>query len=160
VQTVKMRFRTDNWSYADLKAHGWTKEKLAAEFEHPLDYADALDATPMAQPGDVWRVHWYREGGVEGPLAGYAICCIKCGHVHQWTTANNCKTNLQDVSYTNNDGQLITHKSCEHVRTGSGSCWQWTGSAEDNSLTASPSLQETGSCGFHGFLENGQLKSC
>lgn len=56
----------------------------------------------------------------------------------------------------------VTHTSsgtkCQH--SGVGSCWVWTGSAEANTLHASPSLhalKEKGACGYHGFLQNGIL---
>lgn len=157
--SVRMRFRTDGWHYADLKTYGWTREKFA-EMRN-IDYIDAFDATPAAQPGDVWRIKWYKEGIEKGPLAGYAICCLQCGHVHQWTTAGNCQTDLQEVRYKNKNGEDQSYMACIHKRKGEGSCWQWTGSAEDNVLTASPSLLVThGDCNFHGRLQSGELKDC
>lgn len=99
------------------------------------------------QPGDVWRIHWYKQDG-QGPVAGYAICCPGCGKIHHWTTANNCKTKGQkDPAYP----YMCTH-------SGVGSCWDWTGSAEGNTLTGRPSLQVTADdCHWHGYLTNGKL---
>ena len=94
---------------------------------------------PAPKPGDTWLIRWYRPGGAEGPIAGYAICCPGCRKVHDWTTATNCKP-------------------CSHQ--GISSCWTWTGSAEANVLTASPSLhsvKDLGGCGWHGHLINGVL---
>lgn len=134
---MQMRFLTGGSHIADLKAAGETN---GADF-----YEQALwDATPTAVPGDVWRVRWARTIGTnaDGPIAGYAICCSLCLRVHWWTTALNCLP-----------------KPCPHE--GVGSCWTWTGSAESNLLTASPSLhclKEKGGCGFHGWLQNGILR--
>jgi len=155
---VRMRFRTDGWHYADLKALGWTRERFFAEYSQLPDYFNKFVETPPAQPGDVWRIHWYKEGG-QGPLAGYAICCPKCGHVHNWTVAGNCSGKKHTIKYLGSDGSERFYDICEH--NGVGSCWTWTGSAEDNTLTASPSLQVTSpECGFHGWLENGELRAC
>jgi hypothetical protein len=157
-----MRFRTDGWHYADLKTHGWTRERFVEEYKERVpDYLDKFEATPIAEPGDVWCIHWYKEGIEQGPLAGYAICCIKCGHVHNWTTAGNCQTDVQAVHYTGTDGSDQQYPACAHKRTGAGSCWNWSGSAEDNTLTASPSLLVTDQkCGFHGWLQDGELRAC
>jgi hypothetical protein len=127
-----MHFRTDGNHIADLKAQGIAYDEW---------YARALwDATPIAELGDTWRLTWYRRYG-HGPIAGYAICCPLCRQVHYWTTARNC---------TN---------PCPHQ--GNSSCWTWTGSAEENRLSASPSLycvKEYGGCGWHGFLTDGVLR--
>lgn len=95
---------------------------------------DELQGAEPAVPGDCWRCFW-----LAGAFAGYAICCLKCLQVHHWTTATNCVP-------------------CPHESVGS--CWTWTGSAEDGTLTASPSLHcvaESGGCGYHGWLQNGVL---
>ena len=106
---------------------------------------EVKDDRPAPEPGDTWAIHWHGggDGLIRGPLAGYAICCPKCRAIHHWTTANNCSS-LKPGS-----------ASCGH--SGSGSCWQWSGSAEGNALTASPSLHASGSCGWHGWLKNGIL---
>lgn len=157
---VKMRFRTDGWHYANLKTHGWTRERFVAEMHHEPDYINTFEATPIAEPGDVWRMYWYKENG-DRPLNGYAICCIKCGHVHLWGTAGNCQTDVQEVHYKDDAGNDKSYKSCVHKRTGTGSCWNWTGCAEDNTLDCKPSLLVTHSdCNFHGFLDNGMLRFC
>lgn len=110
--------------------------------EEPLWFEPSeLAGFEPAQQGDVWRIHWH-----SGPLAGYAITCPKCKQVHQWTTALNCR-----------------EAGCPH--NGVSSCWKWTGSPEEGTLTASPSLHcvtewkgnPTGGCGWHGHLSNGQM---
>lgn len=158
---MKMRFRTDGWHYAGLKAAGETFENHYQPEHFSGVNADKyevwkkhFDDTPKAEPGDVWRIHW--AAPIDQPdrkdIAGYAICCIGCGKVHHWTTARNCSQTVDKP----------WGKSCAHVEA-RGSCWQWSGSAEDNNLTASPSLQvtehetEPGGCNFHGHLENGDL---
>lgn len=152
-----MRFRVDSWSAAE------DVTRIArGERSHFLDHMAHLDparlaelrATPPAQPGDVWRVRWYAAEG-EGPIAGYAIGCPTCGLVHSWTTANGCAAGRRAIEGSPG------HTVCEH--SGVGSCWTWSGSAESNLLTAAPSLHcvlALGGCGFHGFLENGQLRHC
>lgn len=126
---TKMHFRTDGWHIADLKTKG-----------EPYDdfYSKALwDSIPPATPGDVWRVLWST-----GPIAGYAIGCPLCTQIHAWTSALNCSNK--------------THTgSCAH--SGVGSCWTWTGCAEDGTLSANPSLYAVRACGWHGWLRNGVL---
>ncbi len=156
---VKMRFRTDGWHYADMKAKG-TDYLPYCQTDEQKKY---WNETPVAEPGDVWRIHWsaYDEAiqqNIDGPLAGYAICCLKCKGVHAWTTANNCNQPIER-SYINEKSEEVKYQSCVH--NGVGSCWNWTGSAEDNQLSGTPSLLVTdGVCGFHGFLTNGILKEC
>jgi hypothetical protein len=135
---TRIRFRSDSSHVADLRAVGKARPDYIG--------AEEWDAVAAAQPGDTWRVHWYKEdadgNSMEGPFAGYDICCPGCRRVHAWTTALNCLP-----------------KPCPHE--GKGSCWQWTGSAEEGTLTASPSLysvKEKGGCGWHGFLANGTLR--
>jgi hypothetical protein len=154
---VRMRFRTDSALMADdiaARARGETTQWF---------HDHELDATPPAEPGDVWRVRW---GGAEhppggGPIAGYEICCTTCKHVHAWTTATNCSTRREfEWSYVDKDGVTQSGKGWTCAHSGTGSCWTWTGSAEENTLSASPSLwsvPEKGGCGFHGYLTDGVL---
>jgi len=133
---TQMHFRTDGSHWADLKAQNleWWDLGLTDSKER-----EGFRRTPIALPGDTWRLSWYRLEG-KGPCAGYAICCPLCRKVHYWTTARNCKP-------------------CPHE--GNSSCWTWSGSAETNRLTASPSLycvKELGGCGWHGFLTDGVLR--
>ena len=142
-----MRFRSDSDIRAEYHARHDRGEALAL---CPCGSADCDEkaqhflGTPPAEPGDTWRVHWARTVDQVGPpaLAGYAICCPKCRLVHLWSSASNCASK-------NADG------GCAH--TGVGSCWNWTGSAEDNRLSASPSLYALHACGWHGFLTDGEL---
>lgn len=161
---VRMRFRTDSAHIAELKRQGKTFE---AETFSGWPTREEWDATPAAEAGDTWRVRWaatieQRAAGMtEGPIAGYAIGCIKCKDVHRWTTATNCATRKPyTFTYVDHDGvtQTVNSTRCDHE--GTGSCWVWTGSAEANTLHASPSLHaliERGACGYHGHLENGIL---
>lgn len=137
---TRIRFREGSWLQADDAAR-------IARGQETLYYdPPELVGVEPAQPGDCWRAHWHALSGV-GPIAGYAICCPKCLQVHSWTSARNCKP-------------------CPHQ--GIGSCWQWSGSAEDGTLTASPSLHALAKgpkvgidghgCGWHGWLQNGELK--
>lgn len=147
---TRIRFRTDS-SFAADDAARVLRGHNAMWFDN-----DELKDVEPAQPGDCWRVRWARTvdmpEGAEGAIAGYAICCPKCKQVHNWTSARNCPRV---------DGV------CKH--SGLGSCWTWTGSAEEGTLTASPSLHSldddndggaadngTG-CGWHGYLRNGEL---
>lgn len=145
-----IRFRTDSAHTADDAA------RLARGVETTYYDPPELEGIEPARPGDTWRVRWKAtieqeaQGISEGPIAGYAICCPKCLQVHFWTTALNCAS-LRPLP----GGGSV----CDH--SGVGSCWAWTGSAEDGTLTASPSLHsvaEKGGCGWHGFLTNGELR--
>lgn len=136
-----MNFRTDSAHYAELATN---PAKVREWYGDQPDIMAEIEKTPPAQPGDTWRLHWAGEGDM---LAGYAICCPKCREVHRWTSANNCHE--QEV-----DGLCIHERSTNGGQLGS--CWQWTGSAEDNHLTASPSLQ-IHTCGWHGWLRDGEL---
>lgn len=168
-----MRFRTDGWHYADLKTFGWTwdgdgEKSYGKSYRGSPDEAEAkkcFEETPKAEPGDTWRQFWSHhdenDKQIDDRLAGYAICCMGCGHVHAWTTASNCQFNLTEHHYTDKDGKDVAYKVCGH--SGVGSCWVWTGSAEEGTLTARPSLQvtldkyEPGGCNWHGYIDNGDL---
>lgn len=160
---VRVRFRDDGWIVADDAAAFIRGDKLL--FNHPVEELIGIEP---AKPGDIWRSRWYaselRDGQyvqVDGPLAGYAICCPKCLHVHSWNQATNCVFELQPREWTKLDGTVESYNVCGH--NGKGSCWNWTGSAEDGTLSASPSLHSNeakGGCGWHGFLTNGLMKHC
>ncbi len=104
------------------------------------------------QAGDTFRIYWYHMVNgkqVDDQLAGYMICCPKCLTLHSWTSAKDCKV-----------GTSPTQVYCDHQRNRT-SCWTWTGSAEDNKLSASPSLQvvkgKDQPCDWHGVLTDGVL---
>jgi hypothetical protein len=124
---TKMCFRTDG-----------------SHFDH-----DKPDNRPKPKPGDTWRIFWYHKVNgiqVNDRIAGYAICCPKCGRIHSWTSAADCSGRVEKGI-------------CEHQLNRT-SCWTWTGSAEDNQLSATPSLhcvEDRGGCGWHGNLTNGVL---
>lgn len=144
VSETRIRFRTDHAFAADDAA----RRERGEEMEWHRTKRE-LARTPPARPGDTWRLRWALSAGEKGagPIAGYAICCPKCLRVHHWTTALNCPSG-----------------SCPH--RGKSSCWTWTGSAEEGTLNASPSLhcvtewngKPTGGCGWHGFLTAGVLR--
>lgn len=147
-----MNFRTDSEYYATCKVFACNDDgTLKATAEADLAFLSAEDraatlATDLPKPGDTWRLEWH-----SGPFAGYAICCPKCKRIHHWDSANNCA-----------DG--VINGICKHRRTEDGgqlgSCWVWSGSAEDNSLSAQPSLHVSLGCGWHGWLTNGVLTEC
>lgn len=152
---VRIRFRTDGWFMADDAATFVRGEKML--WHHT---PDELIGTEPAQPGDIWRSQWHRAEG-EGPIAGYAICCPKCLHVHAWCSASNCNAPRRTFSWT--DDQGVEHQGSVCIHSGEGSCWTWTGNAEDGTLSASPSLhcaEALGGCGWHGHLTNGVMKHC
>jgi hypothetical protein len=137
---VRMKFREHGSHVADLKAQGryWTPEATAVSLE-------MWNSIAAAEPGDVFRIRW----SVTDAVAGYAICCVRCKKVHYWTSALNCALRKPEG---------LGLGFCGH--DGIGSCWVWTGSAEENNLTASPSLHsvlDRDGCGFHGWLQNGRL---
>jgi hypothetical protein len=149
---ARIRFRSDNRYIAEQKALGRGFERVASWATR-----DLFDATPAAEPGDIWRVYWYslEAPGHLGPPAGYDICCITCRRVHSWNTATNCAS--RKPIREEGTGKVIGY-TCAH--SGVSSCWQWTGSAEEGTLTASPSLysrEDLGGCGYHGFLRNGEI---
>lgn len=150
--TTRMRFRTDNNTIALMKALG--QPMIRADWCTPEEW----DATEPAQPGDVWRLRWYAQNG-EGPIAGYAICCPKCLRVHHWSSAGNCGSR-RERELPDGEGTVGgKYTMCDH-QVARGSCWDWTGSAEENTLSETPSLLETGTCGWHGYLTNGELRPC
>lgn len=158
---IQLRPRKDSWYIAETKAK--RPERVLPGESIEWCSQEQWDATPPAQAGDCWRTRWAlgveerKAGLIEGPIAGYAICCIKCGGVHCWTTATNCGTKREKTG-TNPDGSTFTYTSCDH--SGTGSCWQWSGSLEDGTLDAKPSLHcqlELGGCGYHGWLNSGTL---
>jgi len=147
-----MRFRTDSLLGAEFHAR-----ELAGKPAGPCSCAQAdciylpenYRTFPPAEPGDTWRLRWGGTKDEQGPICGYAIFCPGCRQIHHWTTANNCasKRALAGGGTT-----------CDH--TGKSSCWTWSGSAEDGTLTANPSLHSDaskGGCGWHGWLRNGEL---
>ena len=151
--SVHIHFRTDNWHFAQCKFKGTPRQEAWKDISQ-ADY----DAIPLPVPGDIWRITWYKEGGGPGgPFAGYAICCPKCGDIHQWTTATNCAFQPTSHSYKSTDGSEKSYKTCGH--SGKASCWDWGGSAEEGTLTANPSLL-CHTCGYHGWLRNGELTEC
>lgn len=135
---TRIRLRTDHRFIADAKARG------IARWEHTTP--EEWDTVPPAEPGDTWRVTWWRPNEEIGPLAGYDICCPQCRQVHGWTVSGNC------------NAHTIPGKRCDHE--GVGSCWTWTGSAEDGTLTAMPSLYAIRACGWHGWLDKGEMRLC
>jgi hypothetical protein len=148
---TRIRFRSDSWHIAELKSRG-----IEYSYDRTGVSREAWVATPEAQPGDCWRVRWHSPDG-QGAIAGYALCCPGCRQVHPWTTATNC-AGRYETSYAGQNGQLHKSMTCPH--SGTGSCWQWTGSAEDGTLTAMPSLWASGACGWHGWLTNGEMRPC
>lgn len=153
---VRIRFRTDGFFAADDAAAQARGDKMQW-----YRTVEELENTPPAVPGDCWRSRWYRAAGEEGPVAGYAICCPKCLHVHAWNQAHGCTFNPRTYDYIDNDGVTHTSTVCGH--SGQSSCWNWTGSPEEGTLSATPSLhcaEALGGCGWHGHLTNGVLKHC
>ncbi len=138
---MRMNFRTDSSHYAELGAE---PEKAREWYADQPDVLAEIECTSPAQPGDTWRLTWAGEGE---QLSGYAICCPRCKEVHRWTTANNCHE--EEVG-----GLCVHERTTQGGRLGS--CWQWTGSAEENRLTAHPSLMSN-ACGWHGWLRDGEL---
>lgn len=164
---VRLRKREDHRYIAELKAMG--KQRVETGDDPTWCTQEEWDATPIAEPGDTWRVRWYARddaGNVlePGPIAGYDICCIKCRKIHGWTTATNCSSRrpLPEWEYTDPETGAKSMKpggfTCDH--SGKSSCWTWTGSLEEGTLDAKPSLWcqvELGGCGYHGWLTNGVL---
>lgn len=138
-----MRLRTDSLHIAGWKrAHDLRgcavvcgdKPKRNHVAHQPRKYR----AKP-AEPGDVWVLH-----NRNGAITGYAMTCPNeaCEQgVHPWDHAYNCPVRAEPDAPP---------------------CWSWTGSIEEDSLTATPSLHvlaERGGCGWHGFITSGQMVS-
>lgn len=142
-----MRFRADDRWIAEAKA-------LGRPYKDYFGTRKKWDSTPAAEPGDTWRILFYApKGEPKDRLAGYDIACPKCRHVHGWTSARNCGSRRERII----GGE--TYTMCDH-QVAREPCWTWTGSAEDGTLSASPSLHcdaSIGGCGYHGFLTNGVL---
>jgi hypothetical protein len=116
------------------------------------------DSFEAAQPGDVWEVRgsptdpgtisWQRQGREDWVMIGYGLWCPneRCtAGVHLWDHASDCPAPRGSCKVPRPDAQVQ-------------SCWAWSGSIEDGTLTASPSLfVDHESCGWHGFLQNGEM---
>lgn len=149
-----MRLRTDSWMAA-----GW---KRAAATGARTDVAQSIldDDIPAAELGDVWIMRQspkdvstmnFGNSEADWPIVGYALTCpnptCRFG-VHDWTWANNCEQKLPEGG-----------PRCAHRRDRR-SCWEWSGTIEDGTLTASPSLhspENLGGCGWHGYLRDGEM---
>lgn len=150
-----VRLRRDSWYRAgqhralDLgvfTTEGWD-----------VDSVREIMGTESARPGDAWALIG---GGWAAPgvVGGYVLCCPleACeSAVHPWTHAYNCPRAKSRAG------------ACKRGQSppGQDSCWVWSGTARDGTLTAEPSLhvvavidgKPTGGCGFHGFLRQGVL---
>jgi len=107
-----------------------------------------------AAPGDVWEISINPDNDRQHScvphegwtVVGYTLWCPNeaCPFgTHEWTHAHDCKPY---------DGVPC--------KNGGPSCWTWTGSPLDGTLTASPSLyspRDIGGCGWHGHLNAGEL---
>jgi hypothetical protein len=108
-------------------------EGTVSHIAHDPEYFDI----PAAQEGDVWRLT-----SAAGNLRGYALACPEQScelGAHGWDHARDC---------------------ADRGNAEAPSCWNWTGTPEDGTLTASPSLhcvKEWGGCGWHGWLQNGVM---
>lgn len=155
-----MRLRGDSWWDAGTKrailigARPDPRQQDRKKWD-PL-YLRLLNdpAFEPAQPGDVWRIRWvegdprrqtYRHDAPDDwPIGGYALWCPNeaCDYgVHVWDHAMDCPAPFG---------------ACKYNRT---SCWEWSGTPEDGTLTAHPSLWVKGGCGWHGFLRSGEMQS-
>lgn len=139
-----MRLRTDSAIIA-----GWMRaHEIKGCVKEPCDHIahdPKYNTVAPAQPGDVWRM--YAMVGDEAPRQripiGYYLTCPEPGcdqGGHSWTHAYDCK-------------------GYGHCSIGD-SCWTWTGSPEEGTLTASPSLfsPKPFGCGWHGYLRNGVME--
>ena len=132
-----MRLRTDSFHIAGWKrAHALRGCDCGPDQKHvahkPKEYPD-----PPAEPGDVWVLR-----NRNGEVTGYGLTCPNetCEQgVHPWDHAYDCP---------------------RRGEADAPPCWSWSGSIEDGTLTATPSLHvlvERGGCGWHGFLRNGEM---
>lgn len=153
-----IRFRTDSTGNAEdaaRLARGETVPECSCQEPDCPNTLERIRATPPAEPGDTWRLFFHHEGEGDGPVAGYGICCPGCRQVHYWSSASNCEPKVQRTG-RNPDGSEFSYWTCEH-RERRESCWTWTGSAEEGTLSAYASLYAKGACGWHGWLRNGEL---
>lgn len=161
-----MRLRVDSWWEAGRKravllgavpdprqddSKNWAAHWLACLND---------DSFEPAMPGDVWEVRqspdepgvisYHSADRQDWLLTGYGLWCPneKCHEgMHSWTHAHDCPARFHD------DGLCKTGE-----KQGVQSCWIWSGSIEAGDLTASPSLFiDDASCGWHGFLQQGQM---
>jgi hypothetical protein len=153
-----MRRRVDTYFTAGWKrayALGNLPDAAPSVIENPI---------PAAEPGDVWIIRadpndWktqtWADQHEDWPIVGYALTCPneRCRFgTHEWTHASNC--NLKITSEVIGSQPRCQHEA-EHR-----SCWEWTGTIEEGTLTATPSLlspEASGGCGWHGFLRNGEM---
>lgn len=143
--STPIRYRTDSLGAAEAHARARRGEAIyTCQCDDPtcVYHPAVYEKVPVAQAGDAWRINWYEPEG-NGLLAGFAICCPKCGLVHYWTSANNCASKRKTES-----GSII----CDH--TGKASCWSWTLDESGRPITARASLFANGDghCGYHGWL--------
>ena len=156
-----LRVRTDEFYRA-----GWKRAMLHGALPDPRtapspsgewspDWIAFVEHGEEAQPDDVWILRQppgdpcrrnYREDHLDWPIVGYALTCPQpaCATgVHAWDHAHECKACPGGCQKGPDRG-----------------CWDWSGSAYDNTLTANPSLHcvlELGGCGWHGWLRNGEM---
>jgi hypothetical protein len=161
VVPVKLRRREDFWWRAGKK-----RAVLLGAVPDPRE-DDSKDWAPdylaylsdskaeEVKPGDVWEfrkvegekaTQTYRLKGNEHlTVVGYGLWCPneRCQEgMHVWTHASDCKAPFGP---------------CKH---GGPSCWNWSGTIEDNDLTGQPSLWANHpGCGWHGFLRAGEMQS-
>lgn len=131
-----MRLRADSFHIA-----GW---KRAHDLRGCRDDGDShvahdprYSAIDPAEPGDAWALR-----NRNGDVTGYALTCPNeaCDQgVHPWDHAFDCPVRAADDAPP---------------------CWTWTGDVESGTLTATPSLhvlKESGGCGWHGWIRNGEM---
>lgn len=161
-----MRVRTDH-----LYDAGWKRSILLGARPDPrAEPPDRWDAAYLAflsadggeaLPGDVWIIRqppgqpnhraWHEEHP-DWPIVGYALTCPKADcetGAHLWDHAHECHA-----------GHTIDGAVQLCIKGPDRGCWDWTGSAADGTLSASPSLHcsaELGGCGWHGWLHNGEM---
>jgi hypothetical protein len=133
-----MRLRADSGFIAGWKfGHDRVGCQCGPDLNHVAHIARYADIAP-AELGDVWPIT-----SSDGSTIGYILTCPNpaCSRgVHAWTHAGNCEHR-----------DHAPHQSC----------WTWTGSPEDGTLTATPSLQVIasgpGDCSWHGWLRAGEM---
>lgn len=142
-----MRLRTDSWYWAGIHRAVLNGGLGAPALQGWGELQSDFDATPIAELGDVWR----SGGFASNQFGGYVLTCpetVRCSvGVHPWWHAYDCPA-----------GRL-TDGVCKRG-AGRDSCWDWSGSPENGTLTALPSLHvlvERGGCGWHGYLRDGVM---